>query len=646
MKLNFRQGIVTAPATFLTYNPVGPTIEINTAPQDGLIIATVTNGTKDYLINETNNVVAWGPLIWNPSWGTEPATTTYYLYWDINIATGAITRNFTYLPVDFTLTRPLLPSRDQHWYDVLTNKMYVWDGIQWISVIRVFAGYFDTTPHEYTRGSQVGIDNLVNTVDAGYILYGMDLRGIKSQGDFLTSTTPILTNHGTFTSPLRLEFATPTSVAASPLAAFSCVASSKNGTIDIASISIGGLRPFAIIDKDVLAGEAVDPIIHGMVYNQNWNWSSTGSQELYCGIDGSIVQGPIPGNTNNIRVGIALSPTSAFINIDFYGSTGGKGEQGIQGPQGLIGPTGTMGPTGTGPTGASGLPGPTGVTGPSGTGPTGPSVTGPTGPSVTGPTGTPGPTGSIGPQGPLGLSVTGPVGSGATGPTGTFGPTGPTGPGVTGPGGQGIQGATGPTGAVGPTGFTGSIGVQGPISTVQGPTGATGPSVTGPAGLDSTVQGPTGPTGSAGASGFTGLDGATGPTGANGIDGPTGPSGLSITGPTGPGGGGGSSVPREVSIVSSANIIPNADTTDGYTVTALAVSSTFGVPVGTPVQYQSLMIRVKDNGTAQQLAWNVIFRPFEKPLPTTTVINKTMYIALTYNATDVKWDVLGVSIEV
>ncbi len=96
---------------------------------------------------------------------------------------------------------------------------------------------------------------------------------------------------------------------------------------------------------------------------------------------------------------------------------------------------------------------------------------------------------------------------------------------------------------------------------------------------------------------------------------------------------------------SSATPTPNADTDDEFTVTALAVGATFGAPSGTPTSGQPLIIRIKDNGSAQTLAWNAIYRAIGVTLPTTTVISKTLYLGMIYNSADSKWDVLGVNQE-
>lgn len=96
---------------------------------------------------------------------------------------------------------------------------------------------------------------------------------------------------------------------------------------------------------------------------------------------------------------------------------------------------------------------------------------------------------------------------------------------------------------------------------------------------------------------------------------------------------------------SSSTPTPDADSHDIYTVTALAAGATFGAPTGTPTDGQSLIIRIKDNGTARTLAYNAIYRAIGVTLPTTTVISKTIYLGFIYNSADTKWDCIAVAQE-
>ncbi len=104
--------------------------------------------------------------------------------------------------------------------------------------------------------------------------------------------------------------------------------------------------------------------------------------------------------------------------------------------------------------------------------------------------------------------------------------------------------------------------------------------------------------------------------------------------------------PRVASTASTTTPTPNADTTDTYILTALAAGATFGAPTTatsvTPEQV--LKIRIKDNGSAQTLAWNSGaggYRAGTIALPTTTIISKTMRLVFIFNSTDNKWDFVG-----
>ena len=105
--------------------------------------------------------------------------------------------------------------------------------------------------------------------------------------------------------------------------------------------------------------------------------------------------------------------------------------------------------------------------------------------------------------------------------------------------------------------------------------------------------------------------------------------------------------PSVQSVVSSATVTPTAND-DLVVITAQAAALTLAAPTGTPVEGQSLMIRIKDNGTAIGITWTSGaggYRAIGVTLPTTTVISKTTYVGLIYNSTDSRWDAIGVTTE-
>lgn len=94
---------------------------------------------------------------------------------------------------------------------------------------------------------------------------------------------------------------------------------------------------------------------------------------------------------------------------------------------------------------------------------------------------------------------------------------------------------------------------------------------------------------------------------------------------------------------SSSTSTPTGDSVDQWNVTALAAVDAVAAPTGTPTDGQKLILRIKDNGTARALTWNAIYRASsDLPLPSTTVVSKTMYLGFVYNAADSKWDLLAV----
>lgn len=78
-------------------------------------------------------------------------------------------------------------------------------------------------------------------------------------------------------------------------------------------------------------------------------------------------------------------------------------------------------------------------------------------------------------------------------------------------------------------------------------------------------------------------------------------------------------------------------------VAALNTNVTFNTPTNASYDGQSLLVRIKDNGTARTIAWSAGFRAVGVTLPTTTVISKMLYVGVIYNQTDGVFDVISVA---
>lgn len=96
---------------------------------------------------------------------------------------------------------------------------------------------------------------------------------------------------------------------------------------------------------------------------------------------------------------------------------------------------------------------------------------------------------------------------------------------------------------------------------------------------------------------------------------------------------------RITSITSSATPTINTDNCDAVDITALAAAITSMTTnlSGTPTNFQKLIFRIKDNGTARAITWGASFAALGVALPTTTVINKILTVGFIYNTTTSTW---------
>lgn len=332
MRLGFRQGIARARSVlntpdFLTYNNTFSTVDVNiTTPW---LIVSAAFRAKDYLLEErANQSQSWGPFAWSPTWGAVPPVITYQLFWDVNLATGAVTKGYTPWAPTYGLTPPVSPRIDQHWFDTNENIMYVWDSTAWQQKCRVFAAAFGPGTLSITHRpffSQVGIDS--GDYLAGYITYGEDLKGIRlDDGTFLTSASDLVVNTGRYSSPITLEAASTAMIAGEPIPAFACVTNSDLSTCMLANpFDVNGY-PIGVAIKEAPLGAAVEFTAEGVLYNDQWDWDFNLGKDIYCGPNGALYQGdPTLAVNGELKVGTILSAVSIQVHIDRFGLGGGGG---------------------------------------------------------------------------------------------------------------------------------------------------------------------------------------------------------------------------------------------------------------------------------------------------------------------------------
>ena len=97
--------------------------------------------------------------------------------------------------------------------------------------------------------------------------------------------------------------------------------------------------------------------------------------------------------------------------------------------------------------------------------------------------------------------------------------------------------------------------------------------------------------------------------------------------------------PRITTITSSATPTINTDNCDAVTITAQAAAITSMTTnlSGTPTNFQKLIIRFKDDGTARGITWGTSFEAKGVALPTTTVISKVLTVGFIYDTVTSKW---------
>ena len=96
---------------------------------------------------------------------------------------------------------------------------------------------------------------------------------------------------------------------------------------------------------------------------------------------------------------------------------------------------------------------------------------------------------------------------------------------------------------------------------------------------------------------------------------------------------------RVTTITSHATPTVNTDDCDAVTITAQAeaITSMTTNLSGTPTNFQPLLYRIKDNGTARAITWGASFEAKGVTLPTITVISKVLTVGFIYDTVTSKW---------
>jgi hypothetical protein len=273
MRIPFRQGIVSAPPSFLQAN--GATVNLSIASPSQLLVA-FADGTANYLHTERSTVTsAWtGPFT---------SGTDYWLYWDINPISGVRTFGHTLLEPVEAPAAPLSPANDQHWFDTNLNKMKVWSSIanRWVNKIRVFAGKYASGTTFVSMsinapiftGTQVG---LTAPATAGALVFDLNGDPVKRTGGTFFTTEDVVTASIASASQVKVGAVVVEAVAISNIPAYSIVNFAGFHEVVLTTGLMQDQSVYGMIEVDAVIGDVVTVVLDGVVTNPAWNWTAVG----------------------------------------------------------------------------------------------------------------------------------------------------------------------------------------------------------------------------------------------------------------------------------------------------------------------------------------------------------------------------------
>ena len=326
MIIPFRQGIVRIPTALTGPNWLqktslsGASIDLNVAQES--VVLTFAHYGADYLFEESSSIVgAWGgDSIGSVNGPLTAGGVTQWLFWDVDLGTGALTRGWTLVAPIVSVTEPTNPVADMHWFDLSTNRMRLYRvnsigaGI-WIDKIRLFAAKYDSsaTIQPINIGSQVSYSN--GSYSSGNLLLGANNKPLKqSDGTFVTTESDLIV-YQTSGQNVRFDAALVYAQAAEDIPKFSMVSFLPGQTMQLASNLNLTLFASGIVLADHYKNEMGQVITTGMVRNEQWDWQDANiNGPLFVGVAGELSLVPPPTGVMQ-KVGFIVDNTSIFVQL-------------------------------------------------------------------------------------------------------------------------------------------------------------------------------------------------------------------------------------------------------------------------------------------------------------------------------------------
>ena len=319
MRTDYRQGIVRYQTdisnnpSFLLKDVGGASVSLVVSTQnnnipDSTLITAAHGIDTDYLFGELETVPA--------AWSGFTGGTDYWLYWDINVATGVRTFGSTTVQPFVGPTAPS-PIGDQHWFDTseFVHKVYV--GSRWVTFVRVFAGKYASGSVLEPEGlnSQAGLNN---SIRPGFILFDSTGAPVKkfdrfNRGVFFTTESP-LSSQTSMQSNFRLEAAIVEAPAAEHIPRFSAVAYIQPGKLGLARPGNTKHPAVGIAQDDFATGARRSFISRGHVRDSSFNWTQAVNTPLFVGATGELTA-TIPQSISIQQVATVVSPKVIYVDI-------------------------------------------------------------------------------------------------------------------------------------------------------------------------------------------------------------------------------------------------------------------------------------------------------------------------------------------
>lgn len=317
MKVSFRQGIVRTHSTALQFTSGNTVILVNAS--SGPVIYTFADGDEDYLYEESGTV--------NPAWTDLPSANQYWLYYDIDLLTGARSFGTTlYQPIDDP-SPPNNPKIGQHWFDTRATQLIMneWNGSRWIKKIRVFAARVNGTKiTQYSVGSQVGLNT---SVFSGFILFDDEnkTRPVKrfdkrGRGKFITTETPIFSQFSNLTG-FRPEQTIIDGQAIEPIGAYQCIALKGARKLGTAKSNVPDYPCRGIAIEEFATSEVRSYITTGYLTDDNFStllsnvdFSLSPGSLIFVGTDGNMTT-TIPQTFSSQQVATIIDSTTIHVDI-------------------------------------------------------------------------------------------------------------------------------------------------------------------------------------------------------------------------------------------------------------------------------------------------------------------------------------------